>query len=169
MSLRTARHDIRTLSQLLTRAESEARADGLREPGAEHLALAALGMPDGTAARAFSAVGRDEADLRTALSDDAAQALARVGVVAPSASPREPAPAPSGPYRARASQQELFQAAKRAAAGRHEPLLSAHVLEAAAESDVGTLARALKRLGVDRTELAAAAQAAAQAAAPGSR
>ncbi len=169
MSLRTARHDMRTLSDLLTRAESEARAAGLREPGAEHLALAALGMPDGTAAQAFAALGHDDADLRTALAEDAAQALARVGVVAPPAGPREEGPAPSGPYRARASQQELFQAAKRAAAGRREPLMSAHVLEAAADSDVGTLARALNRLGVDRARLAAAAQAAVQAAVPGKR
>lgn len=169
MSLRTARHDMKTLSDLLTRAESEARADGLREPGAEHLALAALGMADGTAAEAFAAVGHDEADLRTALAEDAAEALARVGVVAPPATLREPGPAPSGPYRARASQHELFQAAKRVASGRREPLMSAHVLEAAADGDVGTLARALNRLGVDRTRLAAAAQAAAQAAVPGRR
>ena len=37
MSLRTARHDMRLITELLTTAEREARSLGDPEPGAEHL------------------------------------------------------------------------------------------------------------------------------------
>ncbi|MGZ8476106.1 MAG: Clp protease N-terminal domain-containing protein, partial [Candidatus Limnocylindria bacterium] len=44
---------MRTIKKLLTDAEVEARAMGEAEPGAEHLLLAALDLPDGSARRAF--------------------------------------------------------------------------------------------------------------------
>ena len=49
MSLRTAVADARLIAALLTTAETEARALGDAEPGAEHLLLAALLVDDPSA------------------------------------------------------------------------------------------------------------------------
>ena len=166
--------DIRTVSALLTRAEQESLAAGLLDPGAEHLVLASLELPAGTARTAFAALGHTADGLRAALADNAADALAAVGVIgAPpmaTSGPGPDSPAPHGPYRSKGSLQDLLTATRHVANGRHEPLMSAHVLMAAADLADGTLARALTRLGVDPAALSAAAQASAQAGVePGSR
>lgn len=156
--------DMRTIKRLLADAERIAREMGEEEPGAEHLLLSALDLPDGTAARALAAVGVDAEGIRAALRDEQADALVTAGV------PRETAeamaePAPLGSagapviYRAGPSAREVFQEAGRLARSSRQRLVGAHVVAAVAELERGTLPRVLHRLGVDRERLADAARA----------
>jgi ATP-dependent Clp protease ATP-binding subunit ClpA len=156
--------DMRTIKQLLTDAERIAREMGEEEPGAEHLLLSAIGLPDGSATRALAAVGVDGDRIRTALRDEQAEALVSVGV------PRDQAeamsqPTPLGPagapllYGAGPSAREVFQEAGRLARSSKQRLAGAHVVIAVADLERGTLPRILDRLGVDRQRLADTARA----------
>jgi hypothetical protein len=149
---------MRTIAALLTGAERIARELGEAEPGAEHLLLSALELPDGSGARAAAAAGIDAAGLRAALVDEQAAALAAVGV------PREQAealavPQPIGEagrpilYAAAPAARELFRAAGDRARAERRRLVGAHVVAAACDLERGTLARALDRIGVDRALL----------------
>src|SRR5688500_19305520 len=75
-----ALEDMRTIKRLLTDAERVARDMGEEEPGAEHLLLAAIDLPDGSAARALGSMGIDAARIRAALLEEQADALVSVGV-----------------------------------------------------------------------------------------
>ena len=156
--------DMRTIKQLLTDAERIARELGEQEPGAEHLLLAAIGLPDGSGARAMKAVGIDAEEIRAALVAEQADALVAVGV------PRERAEAMAVPeplgdgdqpliYGAGPTAREVFRAAGDRARGAKQRLAGAHVVAAVAEVEHGTVARVLDRLGVDRARLAVAASA----------
>lgn len=156
--------DMRTIKRLLTDAERIAREMGEEEPGAEHLLLSAIGLPDGTAARALASVGVDADRVRAALLEGQAEALVSAGV------PREAAealaqPTPLGPagapllYGAGPSAREAFQAAGSMARGAKQRLAGAHVVAAVADMEHGTTARAFHRMGVDRARLAEAARA----------
>lgn len=150
---------MRSIKQLLTDAEREARSMGDAEPGAEHLLLAALDLPDGTARRVLARFDVDGDRLRSAIADHHATALASVGIDAPdkgAPSPIEPANG-SGPYRSSASAREAFQAAA-TMARRDRALLGAHVVAAVAQMEHGTTAGVLRALGIDRTALAAASR-----------
>ena len=154
--------DMRTIKQLLTDAERIARELGEEEPGAEHLFLAAMDLPDGTAIRALGTVGVDADRIRTALREEQAAALVSVGV------PREAAeamaiPEPLGAgapilYGAGPSAREAFQAAGAMARSAKQRLAGAHVIAAVAETERGTRVRVLERMGVDRQRLADAAR-----------
>jgi ATP-dependent Clp protease ATP-binding subunit ClpA len=158
MSLKSKLHDARTLKELMTRAEDEARGMGDEQPAAEHLLLAALALPDGTARRAFERVGADPDGLRDAIEAQYAGALLSVGVAAPAGLDAEPLPAPGGVYRSSASARSAFTAASELARAKGSPgLRGAHVVAAVAELEHGTAARALTALGVGRAELRAAA------------
>lgn len=160
MSLRTALADTRLIADLLTTAETEARALGDAEPAAEHLLLATLLVAEPSALevvrRARPEV--DAAAVRTAIGTVHASSLAAVGVTAPELDPALP-PA-DGVYRSEVSAQEVFQRARALSRGSRVGLRSAHVLLAVAEREHGTSARVLHRLGLDRTELVALAAAA---------
>jgi ATP-dependent Clp protease ATP-binding subunit ClpA len=156
--------DMRTIKQLLTDAERIAREVGEEEPGAEHLLLSAMGLPDETAGRALATQGVDSDAIRAALREEQADALVSAGV------PRETAeamaePAPLGPagapllYGAGPSAREVFQEAGRLARSSKQRLVGAHVVLAAAGLERGTVPRILDRLGVDRVRLADAARA----------
>ena len=156
--------DMRTIKQLLTDAERIAREMGEEEPGAEHLLLSAIGLPDGTAARALGSLGVDAGGIRNALRAEQADALVAAGV------PRETAesmadPDPLGPagapllYGAGPSAREVFQEAGRLARSSKQRLAGAHVILAATSLERGTVPRVLHRLGVDRQQLADAARA----------
>ena len=154
MPLRTARHDIQLIADLLTRAESEALSLGDSEPGAEHLLVAALMLDDDSAR---TALGTDASAARDALRAVHATALAAAAVV-DSSTPSALPPA-QGIYRSRVSTQEVFQRAKSLARRSPTGLRAAHVLIAVAEREHGTAARVLDQLGVDRGALIAAATA----------
>ena len=153
--------DMRTIKALLEGAEREARAMGEEEPGAEHLLLAALVLPDGTAVRALERAGIDESRLRAEIVDQDRAALAAVGLAdvaaaMPGVEPLDPGEG-SGIYGSQPSAQEAFQAAGSTARGQRQPLVGAHVVAAVAAMEHGTVARVLDRMGVDRGSIAEAA------------
>jgi len=130
--------DMRTIKRLLTDAERIAREMGEEEPGAEHLLLAAIGLPDGTASRALAAVGADGDDVRASLKQEQAAALVSVGVP-PETAEALAEPKPLGPasapllYGAGPSAREAFRAAGDLARGAKQRLVGAHVVAALAD------------------------------------
>jgi ATP-dependent Clp protease ATP-binding subunit ClpA len=156
--------DMRTIKQLLTEAERIARDMGEEEPGAEHLLLSAMGLPEGSATRALGRLGIDADRIRLALREEQADALVTAGVPRATAEAMaEPAPlgAAGAPllYAAGPSAREVFQEAGRLARSAKQRLAGAHVVAAIAELERGTLPRVLDRLSVDRQQLAEAARA----------
>lgn len=152
--------DMRTMKELFTLAEAEAQRAGEAEPGAEHLILAALELPDGSARRAFDRVGVVPGALRDAIASQHEDALRSVGVEttgqgldAPRAAP------PRGPYRSKGSAQTLFQRVTALVRSERSQLYGAWFLLAATENEHGTTARSLRRLGVEPDDLARAARA----------
>jgi ATP-dependent Clp protease ATP-binding subunit ClpA len=156
--------DMRTIKQLLTDAERISREMGQEEPGAEHLLLSAMSLPDGSASRALGSLGVDAEGIRAALRDEQADALVAAGM------PRERAealadPMPLGPaaapilYGAGPSAREVFQDAGTLARSSKQRLAGAHVVAAVARLERGTMPRVLERLGVKREQLADAARA----------
>src|SRR5687767_10675111 len=75
MKLTKRVRDVRTINMLLTGAEAEARRAGESLPGAEHLLLSAIALPDGSARRAFERVGADPDRLQAAIAAQHADAL----------------------------------------------------------------------------------------------
>jgi ATP-dependent Clp protease ATP-binding subunit ClpA len=163
MKLMNRARDVRTINLLLTGAEDEARREGAAMPGAEHLLLSAIALPDGTARRAFEAVGVDANGLRAAIEQQHADALRTVGVESPDpaelAVPQDDHAGRGGVFRSTASARSVFQAAsKLAGAGPAKQLLGAHIVLAVTDMQHGNAVRALDVLGVDRAALAAAAR-----------
>ncbi|WP_199589268.1 Clp protease N-terminal domain-containing protein [Blastococcus sp. TF02A-26] len=153
----TAIRDIRTIKRLLTGAETEARAAGEAVPGPEHLLLSAAELPDGTAGRALAAVDTDVAALRAAVTAVHDDALTGLGLDAGPA-PALAAPA-TGPLRTSPQAQQVFQrAVELSRSATPAGLRGAHVVAAAAELERGTAARALRRLGIERDQVLAAAR-----------
>ena len=154
--IKTRISDVRTIRTLLEGAEAEANRAGESMPGAEHLLLAALDLPDGTARRAFERVGADPSALRQAIEEQHADALRAVGIDA-DAEPAVPvAPSTNGVYRSSGSAQSAFQAAGKLAREGRSPLAGAHVVLAIAGMEHGTAIRAVRSLGIDIDALAAA-------------
>lgn len=153
---------MKTISTLLRQAEEIARGRGTDKPAAEHLVLAALQLPDGTASRALERLGSSRDDFRAALDAQEVEDLERIGVHAPSdrISAELPEPtAPTGIYGSEASAQQLFQAAGAGARRDGGSLVGAHMLRAAAALEHGPTARAFRRMGLDRDALREAAEA----------
>ncbi|MEW2378496.1 Clp protease N-terminal domain-containing protein [Micromonospora sp. NPDC047812] len=160
MKLPGAIQDVRTIKALLTGAETEARRAGDDLPGPEHLLLSAFGLPDGTARRAFERLGADPDDFRAAVDTAHRQALHDVGVTMPNGAEQQlpPPTRPGGVYRMTAPGQEAFQAAvKLSKATKPSLLRGGHVVAAVCDQEHGTVARALKALGIERGALAIAA------------
>lgn len=156
--------EIRTIDRLLTGAEAQARRLGDDLPGAEHLLLSALELPDGTARGAFARIDADPDGLAAAVADQHAAALRAVGIAVDDAivavPPGPVEPVRSGPLRTDASAQAAFQeAVRQARSTRPSRLRGAHVVVAVAAMEHGTAARALEAMGVDRARLADAARA----------
>lgn len=164
MKLKKATRDIRTINALLTGAEAEARQTGESLPGAEHLLLSALALPEGSARRAFERVGADPDGLRPAIAAQHTEALRAVGIEPPDDEALDEAivkdtRAGTKLYRANASLDSAFRAAgDLARADKRSPLVGAHVVVAVAQMEHGTAARALTLMGIDREALAAAAR-----------
>jgi ATP-dependent Clp protease ATP-binding subunit ClpA len=164
MKLRNPVRDMRTIKELLTGAEAEARRAGEAQPGAEHVLLSALALPDGSARRAFERVGADPNDVREAIAGQYADALRSIGVEPVDDETLDPPVAESGRvgggvFRSSATAQSVFQeASKMARAEKGSQFAGAHVVAAVAQMEHGTAARALRRMGIDREELEAAAR-----------
>ena len=160
MRLLQAVRDMRTIKQLLTGAEAEARSSGEDVPGPEHLLLSALSLPDGTAARAFGRLGLDGQQLRHAIEQAHLTALAAVGIDGGPAAGDAGAlhSAPSGVFRSTPQAQQVFQeAVALATSSTPSQLTGAHVVAAACSLERGTAVRALAALGVDRERVREAA------------
>lgn len=152
--------EFRTVRALLGRAERLAKESGEALPGAEHLLLSALALPDGTARRAFERLGVDPNGVASAIAAQHADALRAVGIEPGDAdSPVVPAPEVRGVFRSAPSAQVVFRRAVELS-GTPKPrrLLGAHVVVAVAEMEHGSAARALRHMGVKREHLAAAAR-----------
>jgi ATP-dependent Clp protease ATP-binding subunit ClpA len=160
MRLKNPFRDMRTIRILLEGAEDEAHRAGESLPGAEHLLLAALDLPDGTARRAFERVGADPGALRQAIEDRHAEALRAVGIDADAGAELAGSVAPrtNGVHRSSASAQSAFQAAGKLARKTRTQLVGAHVLLAITDMEHGTAIRALRSLGIDVHALAVAAR-----------
>lgn len=154
--------DVRTLTRLCTSAEQIACQQGRQKPGSEHFILAALSLPDASAAQAFAAVGITAQQFRDALAAQHADALAAIGITDVAVDVDEQAPPPAKPsalYEAEPSGQVLVQRlaeTRGTRAGR--VLLGADVLLAAAQENHTSAGRAFHKLGVSPQRLADAAQ-----------
>lgn len=152
--------DMRTMKQLFTLAEAEAQRADEAEPGAEHLLLAALDLPDGSARRALERAGVEPAALRDAIASQHNDALRSVGVEMQGGPIDVPSAArPRGPYRSKGSAQALFQRVTALVSAERSQLYGAWFVLAATETEHGTTARSLRRLGIDPEDLARAARA----------
>lgn len=162
MKLKNPIKDTRTIKALLLGAEDEARAAGESQPGAEHLLLSALELPEGSARRAFERAGADPGELRPAIERQHADALRAIGIEPPiddaQSADRPEGERGEGVYRSKAPLQSAFQAAGQLARDEGASLRGAHVVIAVAEMGHGTAPRALRAMGVEREALAAAAR-----------
>ena len=153
MRTRSALTDITTINALLTGAENEARQCGQTLPGAEHLLISALALPDGTATKTFERVGADPDQFRTTVSSLRVAALCSLGHS--SADSTLPA---TGLPPAKTSAQRAFQiAVQLSKATKPSQLRGAHVILAICQMEHGTSAQALSSMGIDRAKLRAAA------------
>lgn len=150
--LRNRLGDMATIKQVLENAEAIARRDGIDQPAAEHLVLAAFELPDGTASAALERVGSSAEAFTSALREQHADALATVGVIVDDdlidASLPEPGVS-TGVYRSQTSAQELFRRAGDDARAEGGGLVGAHIVRAAADLEYGTVARTFQHLGLD--------------------
>ena len=155
--------DMGTIKTLCEAAERIANAEQQAAPGAEHFVLAALELPDGSAARVFSKLGISAGAFREAMRDVHRAALMAAGVNAEdvAASERDvpPLPRPSGLYNVAPSGEAVLKGLaalrKRGVTG---PLIGAHVLEVVSAMQHGPSAHAFARLGRDAPTVMAAIQ-----------
>lgn len=150
--------EMATIKEVLTSAESLAHEMGDKEPGSEHLLLAAIDMQDGLARRAFEQIGANPDDFATAIVRQHEAALAAAGI---EARPKPPTHIPAdnrAPMSLGSSARSAFQRATRLVKEyRPAAFGSAHIVIAVSEQEQGTAARALAGMGVDRARLGEAA------------
>lgn len=169
MGLVNAARDMRTIKQVLTQAEAEAREVGEEMPGPEHLLLAATTLPDGTATRALERVGIDPQRLRRGLEEAHSNALVEVGIevgievedgLERETQLRGPA---TGAFRSSPQAQQVFQGAVALSKSTNPSRLKgAHFVAAICDLQYGAVPRALTALGVDRDRLREVARAEAR-------
>lgn len=168
-SIRQRFRDMGTIKALCVEAEKFANGDGQKDPGAEHFVLSALTLPDGTARKAFLRMHADPDNFRAAITQQYEDALQNLGIAVPhgeeTSDEAAPVPANKGLYKSQASAQALMQKltreimVKEQAADSAAPLLSAHVVLAAASAEYGVAPRAFRAMGIDPAQLAEAATA----------
>ena len=164
MKLGNPVREIRTIKALLEGAEEESRRAGETMPGVEHLLLAALALPDGTARRAFARIGVEPDDVRRAISSQHTDALRAIGITGVDdeildASTLDAMAPASGVFRATAPAQAAFRASVDLAKSQTPSrLVGAHVVAVIAAMEHGTAARTITALGIDRHALAASAR-----------
>ena len=163
MKRRSRVYDIRFMQSLFPAAEALAGAAGEKEPGAEHLIIASLEFQEGSARRVFGRVGADPDRFRDAVADQHAAALRQLGIendaMAIDMQIPPPPQRPSGPYRSAPSAREVFPEVVKLVKRDKSRLSGAYILLVASQMEFGTTARAFDEMGVDRDELATAAQA----------
>jgi ATP-dependent Clp protease ATP-binding subunit ClpA len=162
MRTRSALTDITTINALLTGAENLALESGQSPPGAEHLLVSALALPDGTARETFERAGADPDELRAAISSARVADLRVAGGLAPETSEvtddvstgLQAGQLPKNP-----SAQQTFQVAVRLSkASKPSQLLGAHVVLAVCQQEHGSAIRALQTMGIEPSKLRTAAE-----------
>ena len=146
--------DMGTIKTLCEAAERIANADQQKAPGAEHFVLAALELPDGSAARVFAKLGLTAETFHEALRAVHRSSLKAAGVsdaqIWNSEQSVPPLPQPGDIYRAAPSGEAVLKGLaalrKRGVAG---PLIGVHVLEVVAAMQHGPTGRAFAVLGRD--------------------
>lgn len=155
--------DMGTIKTLCEAAERIANGEHQAAPGAEHFVIAALELPDGSAARVFARLGIDAGAFLAALRDEHRASLRAVGVsdeqIAGSEKDVPPLPRPNELYNAAPSGEAVLKGLaalrKRAVTG---PLVGVHVLEVVSAMQHGPSARAFALLGRDAPTVMAAIQ-----------
>jgi len=159
--------DIRTMNALFPGAELEARRVGQKVPGAEHLVLAALELPEGSARRSFESVGADPGAFQAAIVAQRDAALRDAARRAARSEPGdeesdEDTPAPAQilmPVRTSPTAQAVFKEVVDLVRKEKAPFYGAYIVMVAAGIEQGTTARALRSMGVDLAALADATRA----------
>ena len=156
-------YDIRFMQSLFPAAEAEAAALSEKEPGAEHLIMASLEFQEGSARRVFERVGADPDQFRQAVTSQHAASLRSIGIEDDGATVDDQMPPPpeepNSVYRSASSARQVFPEVVKLVKRDRSRLSGAYILLVASQMEHGTTARALAMMGVDRRELAAAAQA----------
>lgn len=150
------------MEKLFTTAEAEAERAGVTKPGAEYLVISALQLPEGSARRAFERVGADPEAFRDAVGGRHEDAPLPIGIDSIDGHPDQRLPEPARSHRPvqyGTSGRELFQSVVSLVRREKSQIYGASIVFVAAQIDHGTTPRALQRMNVDRSELAAAARA----------
>lgn len=148
---------MRALKTLVLDAQAEASRLGDASTGAEHLLIAAFNQPDGAARSAFARAGADPDAFVDAVESAHEAALRGLGL-----RPVDPAllgAGTRGPQRLGESAAHVLRSAAAMSKSARAELLGAQIVAAVATLEHGTAARALREQGVDRAELAVAADA----------
>ncbi|MET7396556.1 Clp protease N-terminal domain-containing protein [Dactylosporangium sp. NPDC005572] len=143
----------RYLKTMLTRAETEARADGSATVEAQHLLLAVAADPDSPPGRVLAEAGLDHAAIRAALHREFEASLETVGISLPALDAGPASPDPDRTPRPGASIQLALERGVKAGAG--GDLRPAHLVLGILQAEVGTVPRALALAGADRGALIA--------------
>ena len=166
-AIRQRFRDAGTLRALHVAAEKHANSQGQREPGTEHFILAALELPDATAARAFSLLQITPDAFRSSIENQYRAALASVGLPADSLADlggdQVAVPPSKGLYRAQPSARSMMDVLTHDIMKTEQqrdasaPLFGAHVLIAASAARHGVCTRTFLDLGVEPEKLRDAA------------
>lgn len=154
--LSRARSDVALMNRILPAALVVASGDGVAEPAAEHLLVAALEEPDGVAAAAIRDSGGDPGQVRDAIRRQHQSALESVGVAVDEVrldAALPPGADPGGVYRGTPSLNAGFQRAIALAKADRAALNSGYLLLGVTEPERGIVARALTDAGIDRVRL----------------
>jgi ATP-dependent Clp protease ATP-binding subunit ClpA len=137
--------------EIATAAQAEAAGCGARRVEAEHLLIALAGR---------GVAGLDEATVRDALEDEQRRSLAAVGVSAEDLDIPAPVVGTVTKLRFATSAKRALELAVRVALERGDRRIDgAHIVLALLRAEAGTVPRALVIAGIDREDLAAAADA----------
>ena len=153
--------DIGTMNALFPAAELEAKRMGARKPGTEHLVVAAIELPEGSARRAFQRAGIDPGEFRVGivrLRDDSVRASGDASNEEQGEGTPEPKPSLM-PTRTSPSAETVFKAVVDLVRKEKSSLYGAYMVMVAADDSYGTTARVLRSMGVDPAVLVAACRA----------
>ncbi len=147
-----------TINKLIPGADEQAHLMGEEKPGAEHLLLSALELPDGTAQRIFERIGINPEQFQMALKTQYNDALNAIGI---DSKMMTDAPEPVIFSRVLHDSQPSGKMVMKAlyALKSHDkdrPLLGAHVVEVVARMKHGVAARAFKIMGIDQNVILSA-------------
>ncbi|WP_332852200.1 Clp protease N-terminal domain-containing protein [Duganella sp. S19_KUP01_CR8] len=150
--------DMRTIADLSKDAERRALQAGQQHPGAEHYALAALDLVEGSARRVFQRVGADPEAYRAALANRHAEALSALGLQADAGLPAPETVAAGRLFDAQPSGQSLMQTLPEVRRRLPAPLCGAHILLVVAGMRHSAAGRAFGAINVEAQALSRAAE-----------